>query len=101
MLALKITKIGNSLGLPLPKEALAKLRVEQGDTVYLTETPDGFRLTADDPAFRRQMPLARKVMKNTVARCASSRSDGEALRWLGDAVVSLPTTSSSLKGAPF
>ena len=42
MLALKITKVGNSAGLLLPKEALAKLRVEQGDTVYLTETPDGF-----------------------------------------------------------
>jgi putative addiction module antidote len=63
MLALKITKIGNSSGLLLPKEALAKLRVEQGDTVYLTETPDGFRLTPYDPDFERQMMLARKVMK--------------------------------------
>ncbi|MBV9522999.1 MAG: AbrB/MazE/SpoVT family DNA-binding domain-containing protein [Alphaproteobacteria bacterium] len=63
MLALKITKIGNSAGLLLPKEALAKLRVEQGDTVYLTETPDGFRITPYDPDFERQMTLARKVMK--------------------------------------
>lgn len=63
MLALKITKIGNSSGLLLPKEAMAKLRVEQGDTVYLTETPDGFRLTPHDPDFERQMTLARKVMK--------------------------------------
>ena len=45
MLALKITKVGNSAGLLLPREALAKLRVEQGDTVYLTETPDGFRIS--------------------------------------------------------
>ena len=63
MLALKITKVGNSAGLLLPKEALAKLRVQQGDTVYLTETPDGFRITPYDPAFERQMELARKLMK--------------------------------------
>jgi putative addiction module antidote len=63
MLTLKITKVGNSAGLLLPKEALAKLRVEQGDTVYLTETPDGFRITPYDPAFERQMELARKLMK--------------------------------------
>jgi putative addiction module antidote len=63
MLALKITKVGNSAGLLLPKEALAKLRVEQGDTVYLTETPDGFRITPYDPEFERQMTLARKLMR--------------------------------------
>ena len=63
MLALKITKIGNSSGLLLPKEAMAKLRLEQGDTVYLTETPDGFRFTPHDPDFERQMTLARKVMR--------------------------------------
>ena len=63
MLTLKITKVGNSAGLLLPKEALAKLRVEQGDTVYLTETPDGFRITPYDPEFERQMTLARKLMR--------------------------------------
>jgi putative addiction module antidote len=63
MLALKITKVGNSAGLLLPREALAKLRVEQGDTVYLTETPDGFRITPYDPEFERQMALARKLMR--------------------------------------
>ena len=63
MLALKITKVGNSAGLLLPKEALAKLRAEQGDTVYLTETPDGFRITPYDPEFERQMTLARKLMR--------------------------------------
>jgi len=63
MLALKITKVGNSAGLLLPKEVLAKLRVEQGDTVYLTETPDGFRITPYDPEFERQMTLARKLMR--------------------------------------
>ncbi len=63
MLTLKITKVGNSSGLLLPKEALAKLRVEQGDTVYLTETPDGYRITPYDPDFARQMALARKIMR--------------------------------------
>jgi len=63
VLALKITKVGNSSGLLLPKEALAKLRVEQGDTVYLTETPEGYRITPYDPDFARQMELARKIMR--------------------------------------
>lgn len=62
-LKLKITKVGNSAGLLLPKEALARLRVEQGDTVFLTEAPDGFRITPYDPDFERQMALARKIMK--------------------------------------
>jgi len=63
MLKLKISKIGNSTGLLLPREALAKLRVEQGDSVFLTETPDGYRITPYDPEFERQITLARKVMK--------------------------------------
>ena len=63
MIALKITRVGNSAGLVLPKEALGKLRVEQGDTVYLTETPDGFRITAHAPNFEKQMTAARKIMK--------------------------------------
>lgn len=63
MLALKITKVGNSSGLLLPKEAMARLRVEQGDTVYLTEAPGGFRLTAYDPDFARQVTLMRRVAK--------------------------------------
>jgi putative addiction module antidote len=60
---LKVTKIGNSLGVVLPKEALARLKVEQGDALYLTESPDGYRLTVYDPAFDQQMEAARKVMK--------------------------------------
>ncbi|HZS85377.1 MAG TPA: AbrB/MazE/SpoVT family DNA-binding domain-containing protein [Stellaceae bacterium] len=63
MVALKITRIGNSAGLVLPKEALAKLRVGQGDTVYLTEAPDGYRITPYDPEFARQMALGRKIMR--------------------------------------
>jgi putative addiction module antidote len=60
---LKITRIGNSLGVVLPKEALSRLKVEQGDALYLTESPDGYRLTVYDPAFEQQMETARAVMK--------------------------------------
>jgi putative addiction module antidote len=63
MLALKISRVGNSAALLLPKEALAKLRVEQGDTVYLTEAPDGYRITNFDPEFEHDMKLARRIMR--------------------------------------
>lgn len=63
MQSLKVTRIGNSLGVILPREVLAHLKVEQGDAVYLTESPEGFRLTAYDPQFEQQMQAARKIMK--------------------------------------
>jgi putative addiction module antidote len=62
-LTLKLTQIGNSVGVILPKEALLRLRVEKGDTVFLTESPDGFRITEYDPAFTEQMNLAEDIMK--------------------------------------
>lgn len=63
MLALKLTSIGNSLGVVLPREALHRLKVEKGDTVYLTETPEGFRLTPYDPEFATQVEQARAIMR--------------------------------------
>ncbi|MDQ6679887.1 MAG: AbrB/MazE/SpoVT family DNA-binding domain-containing protein [Pseudomonadota bacterium] len=63
MAALKLTQIGNSVGVILPKEVLARLKVEKGETIYLTESHDGFRLTPHDPTFEAQMTAARKVMK--------------------------------------
>lgn len=63
MLALKLTQIGNSVGFVLPKEAASRLKVEKGDTVYLTEAPDGYRLTPYDPAFEKQMLAAARIMK--------------------------------------
>ena len=63
MVALKLTQIGNSLGLVLPKEVLARLKVGKGDTIYLTESPDGFRVTPYSPDFDEQMSVARGVMK--------------------------------------
>ena len=63
MITLKLTQIGNSLGFVLPKEAASRLNVEKGDVVYLTETPDGYRITPYDPAFETQMQSAEKIMK--------------------------------------
>ncbi|MFB0874319.1 MULTISPECIES: AbrB/MazE/SpoVT family DNA-binding domain-containing protein [unclassified Sphingobium] len=60
---LKITKIGNSAGVILPKELLAQLRVGLGDTLYATETPEGVRLTAGDPDFETKMALAEEIMR--------------------------------------
>jgi putative addiction module antidote len=61
---LKITKIGNSAGVVLPTELLARLRVGPGDTLYATEAPDGVRLTAADPDFEEQMKVAEAIMRN-------------------------------------
>jgi putative addiction module antidote len=62
MLKLKLTTVGNSVGVVLPKEALGKLHLEKGDRVFLTESPEGFRLTPYDPKFEKQMTMARKIM---------------------------------------
>lgn len=63
VIALKLTRVGNSVGATLPKEALARLHVEQGDVLYLTEAPGGYRLTPYEPGFEEQVAAARKVMK--------------------------------------
>ena len=63
MSALKLTQIGNSVGLILPKEMLAKLGVAKGDTLYAVETDGGIRLTTSDPEFEAQMEVARDIMK--------------------------------------
>ena len=64
MQSLKIRKIGNSLGLVLPKEALARLNVKEGDTVYLTGSQDGgYRLTPMNESFAEQTALAEDIMR--------------------------------------
>ena len=60
---LKVTRIGNSAGVVLPKEVLARLRVGLGDALHLTEAPDGVRLTAHDPDFAATMELAEEIMR--------------------------------------
>ena len=60
---LKLTGIGNSVGVILPKDVLARLRVSKGDALYLTEAPDGsYRLTPYDPEFAEQMQHAEAIM---------------------------------------
>ncbi|MBU6417774.1 MAG: AbrB/MazE/SpoVT family DNA-binding domain-containing protein [Xanthomonadaceae bacterium] len=60
---LKITAIGNSAGVILPKELLARLRVGKGDELYALETPDGIKLTSYDPTLAKQMEVAEQVMR--------------------------------------
>jgi putative addiction module antidote len=63
VIKVKITTIGNSAGIVLPKEVLSKLRAEKGDTLYLIPTPEGFKLTPYDPEFEAQVTAARQVMR--------------------------------------
>ena len=63
MYALKLTQIGNSVGVILPKEALSRLRLEKGQSVFLTETPDGYALTPYDPALEEQIEAGREFMR--------------------------------------
>lgn len=63
MLSCKVTTVGTSSGVLLTEEVMARLRVKKGDTLYLTEAPDGgYRLTPHDSDFERQMRLAEDVM---------------------------------------
>jgi putative addiction module antidote len=61
--SLKIIQIGNSLGATFPKEMLADLKLEKGDTVTATPAPDGYRLTPYDPEVARQVEAGREVMR--------------------------------------
>lgn len=72
MSVLKITTIGNSLGVILPREILERLRVKKGDSLYVIETKNGIELTAYDPDFAEQVETAERVM----------REDRDALRRL-------------------
>ena len=63
MAALKLRAIGNSVGVVLPKDLLARLRVGEGDTLQVVETPDGFQLTPLAPELQEQLRVGREVMK--------------------------------------
>lgn len=71
---LKITTVGNSTGIILPKEILEKLRVSKGDSIFAIETSKGFELTAYNPELEEQLKLAEQVM----------REDRDALRRLAE-----------------
>jgi putative addiction module antidote len=74
MAVLKVTTVGNSVGVILPKELLERLRVGKGDNLYVIETKQGIELTPYDPEFARQMEAAERVM----------REDRDALRKLAE-----------------
>jgi len=59
----KITTIGNSAGIILPKAVLAKLKVAKGDSLYLLDTPDGVELTPYDQNFAEEMEVAKRIMR--------------------------------------
>jgi putative addiction module antidote len=63
MIALKARAVGNSTGVTLPKEVTDRLKIKNGDTLYLTESPEGYRLTAYDPEFAEQMEAAESIMQ--------------------------------------
>ena len=74
MNVLKVTNIGDSVGVILPDEILERLRVKRGDTLYAVETKNGIELTATNPAVAQQMEIAERVMLE----------DHEALRRLAE-----------------
>lgn len=63
MTSLKLTKIGTSTGTIIPKEMLARLKVQRGDTLYAIETKDGYLITPYDPAIADQLDAGRDFMK--------------------------------------
>jgi len=63
MASVKVTTVGNSAGVILPRDLLAKLRVEKGDTLYVTETPNGIELSPYRPDFAAQMDAAEAIMR--------------------------------------
>src|SRR3990170_2629798 len=72
---IKITTVGNSAGVILPKELLARLRLAKGDTLYATELPDGVKLSPFDPKLAKQMEVAERIMRkdrNVLRKLAES-----------------------------
>jgi len=63
MHTLKLTQIGNSIGVILPKDVLASLKLQKGDSVFLTECAEGFILTPYDPALEEEINAGREFMR--------------------------------------
>ncbi|MCP4600099.1 MAG: AbrB/MazE/SpoVT family DNA-binding domain-containing protein [Proteobacteria bacterium] len=63
MQTLKITTVGNSAGIILPKDVLERLKVSKGDRLYLIEEKDGYKLTPYDKEFVDQMEQAEEIMR--------------------------------------
>ena len=62
-IAAKLTAVGNSTGVILPKEVLTAMKVRKGDKIYLTETRDGFLMTPYGERFARQVQAAEEFMR--------------------------------------
>jgi putative addiction module antidote len=63
LVKLKVVQVGNSLGTTFSKDVTSALKIEKGDTLFVTQAPGGLRLTPYDPEFETQMNRARKIMK--------------------------------------
>jgi len=64
MFSLKLTQIGNSVGVILPREMLSRLKLEKGQSVFLTETPNGYALTPYDTALAEALEAGREIMRD-------------------------------------
>lgn len=63
MQTLKLTQVGNSVGVIFPKEMLARMKLEKGDTLFVTDAPDGYTLTPYDPEVAKQLAAGRDFMR--------------------------------------
>ncbi len=63
MAVLKLTAVGTSTGVVIPKEMLRRLKVGRGDTLFAVETPSGYLITPYDPAVEEQIKLSREIMR--------------------------------------
>jgi putative addiction module antidote len=63
MTSLKLTTVGTSTGAVIPKEMLARLKVEKCDTLYAIETAEGYLITPYDPAIDEQLKAGEQFMK--------------------------------------
>ena len=63
MFSLKLPQIGNSVGVILPREMLSRLKLQKGESVFVTETPGGYALTPYDPALAEEIEAGREFMR--------------------------------------
>lgn len=58
----KVTQIGNSLGVVLPKEIVERLGIQRGQHLSVSESANGIELSPFDPEFAEEMRLAEEIM---------------------------------------
>src|SRR5262249_13672781 len=102
MVALKIRKVGNSLGLVLPKEVISRLRTGEGEDVFLIEGPNNtYRITPFDPAFEKKMEKAEEIMaryRNTLHVLAKGVSlSGLRMIWYWQSTIGCSSSTVVVK----